>query len=84
MTHQGSPAAPASPRLSAPVPEAAPAVRGWVVEPDRVLCSVCGSPCRPSAGGVSSAGDDADSGRTGPSRRPARRPAGGASAGGAR
>lgn len=47
MTHQGSPAAAASPRLSEPVREAAVAARGWVVEPGRVLCSVCGHPCRP-------------------------------------
>jgi hypothetical protein len=47
MTHQASPAVAVGSTLAEPVLAAAAAARGWVVEPARVLCSVCGSPCRP-------------------------------------
>lgn len=47
MTHQGSPVVPVSSTLSAPALEAPFRPRGWVTGPEWVLCSVCGSACRP-------------------------------------
>jgi hypothetical protein len=47
MTHQGTPAVPASCKLSASALAKPRGPRGWVMGPEWVLCSVCGSRCRP-------------------------------------